>query len=164
MMANAVMSNPSETKQANQTKRLEIVRVIKASKKRVFDAWTQPQMIRRWAAPWAMVVQEAESDVRVGGSYNRTMFGSPAPGVEERTAVIHGQYLRVEPYDLLSFTWEANFAPGQHCVITISLKEVEGGTEMTLVHEGFTEDASREGYTRGWSSALDKLEQMLETA
>jgi glutathione S-transferase len=160
MMANAVMSNPSET---NQTKRLEIVRVIKASKQRVFDAWTQPQMIRRWAAPWAMVVQEAESEVRVGGSYSRTMFGSPGPGMEDRTAVIQGEYLRVEPYDLLSFTWEANFAPGQHCVVTISLKEVAGGTEMTLVHEGFTEDATREGFTRGWASVLEKLELLLET-
>ena len=82
--------------------------------------------------------------------------------MEERTAIIEGRYLRVEPYDLLSFTWEANFAPGQHCVVTISLKEVEGGTEMTLVHEGFTEDATREGFTRGWTSVLDKLEQMLE--
>jgi uncharacterized protein YndB with AHSA1/START domain len=158
-MANAVM-NPNETKQAN---RLELVRVIKASKQRVFDAWTQPQMIRKWAAPWAMVVQEVESDVREGGSFSRTMFGSPGPGIEERTAIIKGQYLRVEPYDLLSFTWEANFAPNQNCVVTISLKEVEGGTEMTLVHEGFTEDASREGFTRGWTSVLEKLQQLLET-
>ena len=159
-MADAVMMNPNETKQA---KRLEIVRVIKASKKRVFDAWTNPQTIRRWYAPGEMTVQESNSDLRVDGSYSRTMFGAPAPGAEEKTAVIQGKYLRVEPYDLLSFTWEANFAPGQHCVVTISLKEVEGGTEMTLVHEGFTVDASREGYTRGWMSALDKLVQLLET-
>ncbi len=159
-MANAVM-NHSETKQTN---RLEIVRVIKASKQRVFDAWTQPQMIRRWAAPWAMEVQKAESDVRAGGSYTRTMFGSPGPGMEARSATIKGQYLRVEPYDLLSFTWQADFAPGQDCVVTISLKEVEGGTEMTLVHEGFTDKATSEGFTRGWGSVLDKLQQMFETA
>ena len=159
-MANAVMTNPSETK---QTKRLEIVRVIKASKQRVFDAWTQPQMIRRWYAPGAMVVQEAESDARVDGSYSRTMFGSPSPGVEERTAVIQGRYLRVEPYDLLSFTWEANFAPGEHCVVTISLKEVEGGTELTLVHEGFSKDELGEWFTGGWSSVLDNLGRLLET-
>jgi uncharacterized protein YndB with AHSA1/START domain len=164
MMANAVMSNPNETKQSNQTKRLEIVRVIKASKKRVFDAWTNPQTIRRWYAPGAMTVQEAESDLRVDGSYSRTMFGSPAPGAEERTAVIHGRYLRVEPYDLLSFTWEANFAPGEHCVVTISLKEVEGGTELTLVHEGFSKDELGEWFTGGWSSVLNNLEGLFETA
>ena len=157
-MTNAVMSNSTETK---QTSRLEIVRVIKASKKRVFDAWTQPQMIRRWYAPGTMVVQEAESDPRVEGSYSRTMFGSPGPGAAEATAVIQGRYLRVEPYDLLSFTWEANFAPGQHCVVTISLKEVEGGTELTLVHEGLAEDSSRESYTRGWTSVLEKLQNFV---
>ena len=154
-MADAVITNPSETK---QVKRLEMVRVIKASKKRVFDAWTQPQMIRRWYSPGAMTVQEADSDLRVDGLYRRTMFGSPAPGAEETTAVIHGRYLRVEPYDLVSFTWEANFAPGEHCVVTISLKEVEGGTELTLVHEGFSKDELGEWFKGGWFSVLDNLQ------
>jgi uncharacterized protein YndB with AHSA1/START domain len=160
-MTNAVMGNQTETK---QTHRLEIVRMIKASKQRVFDAWIRPQNIRQWFSPGSMVVQEANLDARVDGNYKITSHGSPMPGVEERTAKMHGRYLRVEPYDLLSFTWSANFAPGEECVVTITLKDVAGGTEMTLTQEGFALESSREGYTRGWSSSLEKLTRLLETA
>jgi uncharacterized protein YndB with AHSA1/START domain len=48
--------------------------------------------------------------------------------------------------------------------VTITLKDVAGGTEMTLTQEGFALESSREGYTRGWSSSLEKLTRLLETA
>jgi uncharacterized protein YndB with AHSA1/START domain len=143
--------------------KLELTRVIKASRQRVFDAWTRPEMIRQWFGPGRMTVPETETDARVDGAYSITMRGAMEPGGVENTGHVTGRYIRVEPYDLLAFTWTANWAPGEESLVTITLRDVEGGTEMKLVHEGFATEESQKGHTRGWTSGLEKLQQLVES-
>jgi uncharacterized protein YndB with AHSA1/START domain len=163
MMATGVVELKQDVK--TETGRLEIVRVIKASRQRVFDAWTRPEMIRQWFGPAISTkAPEVAADARVDGEYGITMHGSPAPEIPERTIRVKGRYTRVEPYDALAFTWDAEFAPGEVCLVTITLKDVEGGTEMRLVQEGFTQDATRDGHLSGWTVGLDKMQRLLECA
>ena len=161
-MATSVTEMKQDVK--SEKGRLEIVRVIKASRQRVFDAWTRPEMIRQWFGPGGMTAPEATADAQVNGEYRITMQGSPAPGVEERTARVSGRYTRVEPYDVVAFTWKPEWAEGEESRVTITLKDVQGGTEMKLVHEGFITDASRDGHAHGWSSSFEKLQRLLEGA
>ncbi len=151
-----------EMQKTNEATRLEVVRVIKASRRRVFDAWTRPEMIRQWFGPGGMTVPEVTADARVDGTYGITTHGAMEPGGVEHTGRVEGRYTRVEPYELLAFTWSASWAPGEESLVTITLRDVEGGTEMTLVHEGFTTEGSRDGHGKGWSSGLTKLQQLLE--
>ena len=144
------------------TGRIEIVRVIRASRQRVFDAWTRPEMIRQWFGAGTMKVVELDADAQVDGGYSITAVGSPAPGVEEKTSKVSGRYTRVEPYDVLAFTWNANFAPGEESLVTLSFRDVAGGTEMTLLQEGFTQESTRDSHIHGWTSALDKLQRLVE--
>jgi uncharacterized protein YndB with AHSA1/START domain len=151
-MANGVMMDPSETKQAEQMKRLEIVRVIKASKQRVFDAWTRPEIVRQWFIAGTVKLADASMDLRKDGAWQMESVGSCQPG--EASNAVSGRYLRVEPHDLLSFTWNNGHFPDEESVVTIRLKEVDGGTEMTLIHDRFLTEASRDDHARGWESVI----------
>jgi len=151
-----------EMQKTNEATRLEIVRVIKASKQRVFDAWTRPEMIRQWFGPGGMTVPEVMADARVDGNYGITVHGAREPGGEEHTGRVEGRYTRVEPYDLLAFTWKANWSAGEESLVTITLRDVVGGTEMTLLHEGFQTEGSRAGHSKGWTGGIDKLQELLE--
>jgi uncharacterized protein YndB with AHSA1/START domain len=62
--------------------------------------------------------------------------------------------------ELLQFTWTPNWNPGEESLVTISLKDVEGGTELTLLHERFLSEGSRNGHTKGWAGSLDKLDTL----
>jgi uncharacterized protein YndB with AHSA1/START domain len=161
MMATSMVENHSTEKVGNL--KVEVTRVIKATRKRVFDAWTRPEMIRQWFGPGGMKVPEAEADARVDGAYCITMHGAMEPGGAEHTGRVTGTYTRVEPYDALAFTWSANWAPGEESLVTITLRDVAGGTEMKLVHEGFATEESRNGHMRGWTGGIDKLQQLVES-
>ena len=44
--------------------------------------------------------------------------------------------------------------------MTVLLRPVGEGTELTLIHERFFDEAARDGHREGWSGALDKLEAL----
>jgi uncharacterized protein YndB with AHSA1/START domain len=48
---------------------LRVKKLIKANRDRVFEAWTTPELMKKWYAPDDMTVPNATSDLRVGGVY-----------------------------------------------------------------------------------------------
>jgi uncharacterized protein YndB with AHSA1/START domain len=159
-MATSVVEN--QTAKAGKLK-VEMTRVIKASRQRVFDAWTRPEVIRQWFGPGPISITEADTDARADGEYSISTRGVVEPGGPERSGHVTGRYVRVEPYDLLAFTWKASWSPDEESLVTVMLRDVEGGTEMKLVHEGFATAESQQGHSHGWSNGLDKLQRLLET-
>jgi len=141
-------------------------RVVKASRQRVFDAWTKPEQMQKWMGPVGFHVPELEADVRPGGKYRIVYRGTPepAPGEtpQERTGACRGTYLDVVPPELLRYTWEADWAPGEQTVVTIQLSEVEDGTLVELRHEGFKGAEATAGHQRGWTGALGKMAAFVE--
>ena len=150
-----------ESNGSTQTNRLEIVRVIKASKQRVFDAWTRPEIVRQWFIVGTVTLAKVSIDLRRDGAWRMESNGRCQPDgtAGEGTNVVTGRYLQVDPYDLLSFTWNNAHFPEEESVVTIRLKEVDGGTEMTLLHDRFLTEASREDHARGWKSVIGNLEK-----
>jgi len=153
--------------------RLEIVRVIKAKRERVFDAWTRPETIRQWFGPGEKTVLGVDVDARVGGAYRIAMGGvcesgaeasSSAPIDMQRDSTVTGRYVKVNPYDLLQFTWVGDWQPEEESTVTISLRDVEGGTEMKLIQEGFLTELSCTKHSFGWNGSLDKMVRLLESA
>ena len=80
---------------------VEVRRTIRATRQRVFDAWTKPEELKRWHAPGPLTVALAEMDVRVGGEYRIHMV---APSGEEHRVV--GTYREVDPPRRLAYTWK----------------------------------------------------------
>jgi uncharacterized protein YndB with AHSA1/START domain len=147
---------------------LEITRVIAAPRPRVFEAWTRPEIIRQWFGPGNMCVPSVETDPVAGGAYAIHMQGTLEESEVQRPsdsknfhAKVHGAYTKVSPFDLLQFTWMAEWSPGEQSLVTVHFRDVEGGTELRLVHEQFETENSRDGHVRGWNGAFDKMAWVL---
>ncbi len=157
------MSTTMAETQKGATLRVEIRRVIRASRQRVFEAWTKPEEIRKWMAPGAMNAAEVESDGSNGGKYRIVMQGSieGKPEDAERRVWVEGEYTAVIPNELVSYTWRPAWSPGEESQVTLRLRDVDGGTEIVLTHERFATIESRNGHERGWTNILDKLANYL---
>ena len=151
--------------QKGATLRVELRRVIRASRQRVFEAWTKPEEIRKWFGPGAIRVAEIEMDARPGGSFRWIFQGSidGKPEDSERRTSVEGVYTEVIPNELVSFTWRPAWSPGEESHATVRLRDVDGGTEIVLTHERFATVDSRNGHERGWTNILEKLENYLAT-
>jgi uncharacterized protein YndB with AHSA1/START domain len=149
---------------AGRGPKVEIVRVIKASKQRVFDAWTRPEMVRQWFRAGETHVSDASLDVRKDGAWRMdTVKGcQPESGPPVQNTGVTGRYLAVDPYDRLVFTWKRSADPEEESLVTITLRDVEGGTELTLVHERFLTEASRDQHAMGWEAVIGNLAKFFE--
>ena len=127
-------------------------RTIKAPPERVFNAWLDPAMMKRFMSPGPdMHVREARCDARVGGRFHVMMVG-------EKDYPHEGTFKEISPYSRLVFTWEAPWsAPGTY--VTIDFLPVDGGTEVVLTHVKFLDEAARDNHRNGWNGILTKLEK-----
>jgi uncharacterized protein YndB with AHSA1/START domain len=144
--------------------KLEITRVIRASRQRVFDAWTRPEYVRQWFSPGGSItVGDAAMDLRVGGSYKLQMQGANE-GCEgstevKRDTLVTGTYRKVMPHELLVFTWNLNWDDSGETLVTVAFRDVEGGTEVRLTHERFTTEKMRDQHESGWANGLAGLDR-----
>ena len=166
-MATMTFERQMADEAAPESPKVQMTRVIRASRQRVFDAWTRPEFIRQWFGPGNMAATEASTDLRVGGGYRIEMTG---PSCEEkpeetdisRTTVVTGAYRKVVPHELLEFTWTGSWHPEEETLVTVALRDVEGGTEMTLTHERFLTEEAAGRHRMGWTSTLSKLEEFAQ--
>lgn len=133
---------------------LTLVRRIAAAPATVFTALTTPEGIACWWGPDAGPVLLAETDVRVGGRY-RVRFRM-LDGSEHESS---GEYLEVVPAKRLVFTWQWLGEADHESRVTIELRAIATGTELTFTHARLPDDAARISHTEGWNGALDKLER-----
>ena len=136
---------------------LVMTRVLPASAKRVFDAWTNPDLIKQWFAPGEkMTTPVAEVDLREGGDYLIVMEddegGKHSPS---------GRYETVIPNEKLVFTWK--WAHMEMVTrVTIDLRQLgDNETELTLTHEGFPDEELRDRHNEGWSGVLGRLDSFI---
>jgi uncharacterized protein YndB with AHSA1/START domain len=130
---------------------LTINRTLAAPADRVWAALTDPAALAAWFWP-RRFAPTAEVDLRVGGRYR---IDGPAVGM-----AASGEYVTVEPPHKLVFTWVWDGEPGE-TLVTIELTPAGTGTELTLRHERFADDAGRDSHAQGWHDCLDRLPQWL---
>ncbi len=135
---------------------LTIKRRLKAPPAKVFSAWTDPEKVKRWMGPGAVAVVHAENDVRAGGRYRWQM---QTPAGEEHD--ISGVYREVIPNEKLVFTWAWKTSPERQSVVTVQIKPDGDGTLLTLTHEQFADEETRDRHNSGWTGSLDKLDKYL---
>jgi uncharacterized protein YndB with AHSA1/START domain len=140
---------------------LTIERRFRAVPERVFAAFTDPEVLRRWwaAAPgWETPV--AEVDARPGGRYRCAMKDPAAPAPD----VVVGTYVEVVPPERLVYTWGWEGDPPEQAGSLASLVTVEfqpdgEGTRVRVVHTGFETDVVRDQHAHGWNGCLDNLQR-----
>ena len=119
-------TNNRSTVERTSERELVITRVFNAPARIVFEAWTRPELLRRWWVPASVGVSllSCEADVRVGGKY-RLVFGSEGSD----TMAFFGTYLEVIPSSRLVWTNEES-ADG--AVTTVTFEERGGRTLLVL--------------------------------
>lgn len=149
------------TRTAEHVLRLE--RTFSARRERVFAAWTDPELLRRWA-PSGIRIGHAEADVRVGGRFLTEMILEDSG---ERHVVV-GTYLEIEPPARLRFThgWlhegeEPEDVDLRATTVTMELVDEGPRTRMIFTQTGFPHEASRDGHREGWESAFASLDALL---
>jgi uncharacterized protein YndB with AHSA1/START domain len=138
---------------------LHIERRFAASRERVFEAWTDPELFVRWFRPKGGSASDAEIDLRVGGSWCVTMKGPLWPGRA------FGTYMEVDVPARLVYTmaWEG-IPLGPESVVTVEFDELDGETEVRLTQERLGTLRGRVGHARGWRNSLRRLRKLVEAA
>jgi uncharacterized protein YndB with AHSA1/START domain len=123
---------------------------------RVWHAWTEPGMMKRWfgSDPQGHVVR-ASADPRVGGAFEVTFVNSDGSGY-----TCFGRYLEVEQDTKLVFSWSWRDSPGPGELLTLRFEPRDGGTLMRFEHANIDPDTTH-NYALGWKSTFEKLERAL---
>ena len=135
---------------------LKLTQHVPAAPEKVFDAWLDPETLKRFMCPMeGTSVLRAETDPRVGGRYDILMSN-------EMGEIPHwGEYREIDRPNRLVFTWNSPHA-APDSIVTLTFEGASGGTDVTLVHDRFPSDGSRDGHEKGWTSILAGLAKMLE--
>ncbi len=135
---------------------VEITHRFAAPRERVWDAWTDPAVIRRW---WGSdpdgVVTAASVDLRPGGGFAISFTDSTG---DSHTS--SGDYLRIEEPLALEFTWSWANEPGNTSRISVQFDGDGAGTLMRFVH-GELHGATAHDYEQGWRRTFAKLDRVL---
>ncbi|MDX8348521.1 SRPBCC domain-containing protein [Cognatiyoonia sp. IB215446] len=130
---------------------MTVEHTINASQKDVFDAWLDPEMLKRFMTPGPdMTVPHAQTDAKVGGGFAITMKAG------DTEIPHHGAYKEISPHDRLVFTWYGP-SPAEDSTVTLTFKTVAGGTLVTLRHDRFVNEESRDNHKIGWTGILAAL-------
>jgi uncharacterized protein YndB with AHSA1/START domain len=140
---------------------VRIERTFDAPAEAVFDAWTSPEVMRRWwhAGPeWETA--EAEVDLRVGGRVRVVMRGPNGSEVEAQ-----GEYTLIERPQRLEMTWNFSDDPSNtQQLIQVSFSESDGATTVAMVNSGIAKEERRDAQDYGWRGCFDELERTLASA
>jgi uncharacterized protein YndB with AHSA1/START domain len=109
-----------------------------------------------WWGPAGAETIRAETDLRVGGRFVKV--ARTADGEEHEAS---GTYREIVPNEKLVFTWAWRSTPERESLVTVALRPDGDGTVLTLTHEQFADEPTRDSHRQGWSGALDKLEHYL---
>ena len=125
-------------------------RKFAASPEAVFDAWTDAESMGAWFSPMT-TASVPKLDLRVGGEYQIDMHG------EDMDYVHTGKYLEVDRPHKLVFTWVSAGTADQETVVTIEIADDGDGSLLTLKHERFPSEESRDNHEKGWGAILEKF-------
>jgi uncharacterized protein YndB with AHSA1/START domain len=140
-----------------QTFALRIERRIAAPRARVFEAFVNPDDLARWSAPKGLDVAEGAIDLRVGGKWMVIMHDPSS----DRRYHAEGVYREITPPERLVYThyWLTDERPVE-TLITIEFHEEGDATRVVMLHEGHLTESARDAHRTGWSSCIDRLEEM----
>ena len=136
---------------------VRIERTFAARAEDVFDAWTSPEVMRRWfhvAPDWDTPL--AEVDLRVGGTV-RILMRRP----DGTQAGARGKYTLIDRPRRLVMTWTFDDDPTNEQLIELSFSESDGSTKVLLINSRISTDQRRQGQDVGWRGCLDELARAL---
>jgi len=132
-----------------------VKRVFNLSKRELFDAWSKPAIMSRWffASTEQTPHCSVENNFVTQGSYKLTMH------FEQNDVVIHGKYLEINRFNLISFSWNNPLVSNSQ--VTLRFKDLSPNrTELTLTHILLPDQSACDAHFDGWNKCFDNLEKL----
>ena len=150
------------TVERKSERELVVTRTFNGPARLVFEAWTKPELFKRWWVPKStgLILLSCEMDVRVGGTY-RFVFGHGA----SKPMAFFGKYLEVTPHSRLVWT---NDEGGDGGAVTTVTFEEKGGKTLLVMHELYPskealDGAIASGIDEGMRETFEQLDELLVT-
>ena len=149
------------TVERKSERELVVTRTFNGPARIVFEAWTKPELFRRW---WALKssgvsLLSCEMDVRVGGGY-RLEFGHEA----SKPMAFFGRYVEVTPHSRLVWT---NDESDDGAVTTVTFEEKKAGKTLLVLHELYPSKEALDGAIAvmegGMPEQFEQLDELLFT-
>jgi uncharacterized protein YndB with AHSA1/START domain len=133
--------------------------VLRAAPERVYKAFLDPEALVKWLPPNGFTGKIHHLEAKVGGSYSMS-FTNFTTG---KGHSFGGKYLELKPYERIRHTdkFDDPSLPGE-MIVTIDLKKVSIGTEMSVVQEGVPAVIPAEACYLGWQESLTLLAKLVE--
>ena len=159
----APMKNRTTVERKSE-RELVVTRTINGPAHLVFEAWTKPELFKRWWVPKStgLSLLSCEMDVRVGGKY-RLVFSHPAA---PEPMAFYGTYLQVTPHSRLVWTSDEAGDAGQISTVTF---EEKAGKTLVVLHDLYPskealDAAIASGSTGdGTDETFDQLDELVVT-
>jgi len=157
------MKNPTTVERKSE-REIVVTRTVNGPAHIVFEAWTKPELLKRWWTPPSFGVSfvSCEADVRTGGAY-RFVFSHPD---FEQPMAFFGRYIEVTPHSRIVWTnEESEDGP----VSTVTFEEKDGKTLLVLTElypsKQALDDAIASGSsgTSGAPEQFELLDELLVT-
>jgi uncharacterized protein YndB with AHSA1/START domain len=134
-------------------------RVLRAAPEKVYRAFLDPEAMAKWLPPNGFTGKVHHMDARVGGGY-RMSFTNFGTG---KSHAFGGTFVELAPGERLCYTdrFDDPNLPGEMRV-TVTLKKVSVGTELTVVQEGLPDAIPAEACCLGWQESLTLLAKLVE--
>lgn len=134
-------------------------RVLRAAPEKIYRAFLDPEAMVKWLPPNGFTGKVHHIDATVGGTYKMS-FTNFTTG---QSHSFGGKYLELVPHERIRNTDEFDDPnlPGE-MQMTVSLKKVSCGTEVSIVQEGIPAAIPPEACHLGWQESLTLLAQLVE--
>lgn len=134
-------------------------RVLRTTPDRLYRAFLDADAMVKWLPPNGFTGKVHHLDPRVGGTYKMS-FTNFTSGTSHSFG---GEYLELLRHERLRWTdrFDDPNLPGQ-MTVTVNLKKVPVGVEVTIVQEGIPDAIPAEACVLGWQESLTLLAKLVE--
>ena len=145
-----------------------VTRHLQAPRARVYRAFLDAKAVETWMVPTGMTGQVHAFEGKEGGVFRISLTYDAPTGAGKTTAqtdTYHGRFVTLVPNEKIVEVVEFETTdPGMQgeMTITITVRDVDGGTELVAVHDNLPPGLSAADNETGWGISLDKLEALLE--
>ena len=141
------------------TNTVQLHRVLTAKPEKIYRAFLDPDAMAKWLPPNGFTCRVDQMNPKVGGIYkmsftNFTTKKSVSFGGEYRELVENERLCYTDNFDDPNLVGEIQ--------VTVDLKKVSLGTEVTIVQEGLPTVIPLEACYVGWQQSLNNLAKLVE--
>ncbi len=141
------------------THTIRLHRVLRSTPEKVYRAFLDADALARWLPPYGFTGKMHQFDGKVGGTF-RMSFTNFTTG---KSHSFGGEYLELVPHERIRYTdkFDDPNLPGE-IQVTVTLKKVLCGTDLTVVQEGVPAVIPAEMCYLGWQESLTQLAHLVE--